>query len=728
MADLANVPPDSSGHVSMWADPAWKPGMNFTEWRRAQPQYLKDVPYNMQAAPKKTVGSKSPPTPLSIKTKPGGYLPPHLRGPCSSSGPDAKQETMPLPPHLRGRESKTPSVRQNSIPSQLRAVDSGNPKSQQVAQDPTLANNSSSTGPSIAETYDTISTIPQGTSITRTQVKPITMPSTLTTPNAQPSQHLQEQAFLESVGLLPRMSNTPPHLRGIENEPRHAPPKQMLSASTLDLSSQSFRLPQSSKKPHTLKPFLQEEALNRLIAQTGLPFHDPKRLSQMMIEELNNSSSKDNRKIDSAQAPAPSGPLAEKSRISIPSNISLSGRVSDAGIVESEKSRSALYPLRENIRARQGIDARELFLDWDGKTWMPPPVDWENDRGTFDDSFIPEYCKEWALGVEGSGQITNISGEGFRSGTHPINNGKLADPMPQPESHPDLRNCENEEKRRMQTAETESFRAKKRLEKRLRSQIVHQETSLPPYEPAQLVFPESNRYKPLIDIYLRPATNKDVSGMTAIFNHYAEEGILTEDQGPIVESVIRKLLSILEEENAPIVVAIKGHLPEPRFQRGKKTIILPQFELVVGFVFLRRHEYTLNDGDMGRSRYTSNLNIYVHPEYTRKGVGRSLMDRIFQCASATYSAKDGYDWYNPSEHPVYKSGGGRQCHQIVANYMTFNGDPNLEWVQKLLEEFSFKKVGTIESAGRSAPCARELKWLDAVIFQARASRAIEIYN
>lgn len=262
----------------------------------------------------------------------------------------------------------------------------------------------------------------------------------------------------------------------------------------------------------------------------------------------------------------------------------------------------------------------------------------------------------------------------------------------------------------------------------MKPQVAYQGASLPPYEPAQFVLPDTNLYRPLIDIYLRPATSKDVPGMTVVYNRYAEEGISTEDQEPVAESVIRGILPSFEQENAPVVVAIKGRLPEPIMQRGKEVIILPQFEQVIGFVSLNRHDYTFGCGHMGRSRYTSDLNIYVHPEYTRKGVGRSLMDRIFQCASSTYSAKDGYDWYNPNEHPVYKNGGGRQCHQIIAEYATFKGDPNFEWTQKFLEKFSFRKVGTIDSAGRSAPYARELKWLDVVIFQARASRAIEIYN
>lgn len=55
---------------------------------------------------------------------------------------------------------------------------------------------------------------------------------------------------------------------------------------------------------------------------------------------------------------------------------------------------------REVVRANQGKDAAQQLLDWDGKTWLPPPLDWENDR-SFDSSFVPAYVREWATTVRG---------------------------------------------------------------------------------------------------------------------------------------------------------------------------------------------------------------------------------------------------------------------------------------------------------------------------------------
>jgi hypothetical protein len=50
--------------------------------------------------------------------------------------------------------------------------------------------------------------------------------------------------------------------------------------------------------------------------------------------------------------------------------------------------------VKENVRASQGQDPKNEFLDWDGKTWRPAPVDWESDRGAFDNSFMPKYIQQ----------------------------------------------------------------------------------------------------------------------------------------------------------------------------------------------------------------------------------------------------------------------------------------------------------------------------------------------
>jgi hypothetical protein len=113
-------------------------------------------------------------------------------------------------------------------------------------------------------------------------------------------------------------------------------------------------------------------------------------------------------------------------------SVNFEDKVSDDGVIEQAK---------EGIRAIQGIDAATQLLDWDRKRWAPPPCDWENDRAGFDDSFIPEYVKEWRAEIPcGPSVQVNTACDEFILGKCPIDNDVLIDPIEQPESVPGMPN------------------------------------------------------------------------------------------------------------------------------------------------------------------------------------------------------------------------------------------------------------------------------------------------
>lgn len=139
----------------------------------------------------------------------------------------------------------------------------------------------------------------------------------------------------------------------------------------------------------------------------------------------------------SSATPAPQNATDKEFSISAHSlgELSLEDRVSNAGVnIEAEMAYDASRP-RENIRATQGIDPRKELIDWDGITWIPPPLDWETERPRFDPSFIPEYCKEWATDNPDF-PVFNMAAEGFLHGTKPVFNHKLGAAIAQPESVP----------------------------------------------------------------------------------------------------------------------------------------------------------------------------------------------------------------------------------------------------------------------------------------------------
>ena len=127
-----------------------------------------------------------------------------------------------------------------------------------------------------------------------------------------------------------------------------------------------------------------------------------------------------------------------------------------------------------------------------------------------------------------------------------------------------------------------------------------------------------------------------------IYNFYALNSIVTEDQFPITEEDVKFLLKTAQSEKLPIIVAVRGKMPLPsdtkplnRFAR-KGKVSLPQFEVIIGFAYAEKYCYGLGRGHDTRTRFTANLHFYAHSDFTRKRVGQSLLDRLIQCVSHGY--------------------------------------------------------------------------------------------
>ena len=118
-----------------------------------------------------------------------------------------------------------------------------------------------------------------------------------------------------------------------------------------------------------------------------------------------------------------------------------------------------------------------------------------------------------------------------------------------------------------------------------------------------------------------------------------EGSLATEDQNAVTEAQILKLIDYCKKEQFPVIVAVKGNPPPQPVvgHRGQSKMHLPQFEAIIGFAFAQTYSVGLSGLHNGRSRATLEVLFYVHPEYTRKGVGRSLLDRLLQCLSSSYA-------------------------------------------------------------------------------------------
>src|SRR4051812_33186735 len=144
--------------------------------------------------------------------------------------------------------------------------------------------------------------------------------------------------------------------------------------------------------------------------------------------------------------------------------------------------------------------------------------------------------------------------------------------------------------------------------------------------------------------------------------------MVTEDQAPVSVADFKQLLAHCTTDKLPFIVAVKGFLPEEPvsgIRKGRTKTVSPTNETVVGFAFAQAFNIGIGGLRTGRSRTTADVQLYVHSNYTRKGVGRCLLDRILQCLSFAYGAKDGYQWTNPGDDQVYKAGGSEYWHQLI---------------------------------------------------------------
>lgn len=232
--------------------------------------------------------------------------------------------------------------------------------------------------------------------------------------------------------------------------------------------------------------------------------------------------------------------------------------------------------------------------------------------------------------------------------------------------------------------------------------------------------PPSNPNTPLIPVYLRPARVKDIPGITALYNHYIQNSIITDDQEPVSEAQMLEFFKGLRKEFLPFIVAIKGEAPQKNQEVGN--------EFVVGYSCLIGNFGINTVATRGLRRFTSKINFFVDPNHLRKGIGRALLDRILSTSTSTHNGKEGYDWVVTEHESVQYNnigytGGGRRYHQLIIELpIEIKDDTFYPWFKEwLCRKFWFKQVALLDSVARTKAGRHDTRFLDIVIFQMEAS-------
>ncbi|KAF7937584.1 uncharacterized protein EAE98_001898 [Botrytis deweyae] len=371
---------------------------------------------------------------------------------------------------------------------------------------------------------------------------------------------------------------------------------------------------------------------------------------------------------------------------------------------------------KEGVRLSETKDAILTLCDWDG-TWCAPPI-WE-ERGAFDSAYIPSYIREWSNNVSPVQPVTitiDTSAEGFRSGEYVVNNVVLSKAPHHEPTIPDILNASDEQKRLHQTAAKNAAAYFQKVERARKAQEQSVIASNAHYERQMAEDPEPNTSAPKIEIYLRPATEADTKQILEIYNHYICESYIPEDQVPVTDNDILYLIQVTKKEKLPFVVAVKGCIPAKSTNPKVKTK-LPQYENIVGFGYTENRGCGITGKSNGRSRFTHNLHFYVHPEYTRKGIGGCVLDRLLVVSSRAWSSHGGYNWLNPDNDRSYGHGCGARCHQLIIEVPVKKDNLDYEWMKKFLRNFWFLDEIRLISVGRTSVLKSPVEWLDVVHFQ-----------
>ncbi|KAK1831701.1 hypothetical protein QBC39DRAFT_83497 [Podospora conica] len=265
--------------------------------------------------------------------------------------------------------------------------------------------------------------------------------------------------------------------------------------------------------------------------------------------------------------------------------------------------------------------------------------------------------------------------------------------------------------------------------------------------------PPHNLLSPRLPCYLRPARESDMEQIAEIYNWEVNKGIQARDSKPVAAEVFLDVFRQAEQLGMPFLVAVYGSARQPGRRRQENDVLTccirdpastatpdPKlFGKVLGFSYLSVWRPGVTGDLDGSSRATSQVNLFVHPQYKRKRLGTSLLDKIMSTIASAFFSTDAYDFVDPSLNPMYKPGssglGPRRFHKVYASFLvrTKVAEPrdakkqkeeehyedDLRWVGEWLTgQFRFENKTRFDMVHRT-PRSRPgpVQWLDEVVFE-----------
>lgn len=349
---------------------------------------------------------------------------------------------------------------------------------------------------------------------------------------------------------------------------------------------------------------------------------------------------------------------------------------------------------------------------WDGK-WNPAPVEWGL-RPAFDHSskdhieFMATWLEQNQVQAETNPIELNTEDPGFRAGTAPAAGGRtLGIPIDTKTHDTILPDDDFTKAKRHETANTaadmlkdrirapgskskEVYRveygskAERKAQREAHSALLEELEAVPSPHPAV------NPHMPKAKIYIRPVESADLRQVANIYNHYVDNSVVVPEMKRLNERQWAGRLADCRESNYAFLVAVQLVAKDGvNNRRGQQ-------ETICGFA------YADDYGDKENAwRYTCELQVYVGSWIVRKGVGKSLIDRMMVALDPEYIPRGAVRFNGGADAVRYEGGGVRVIRKVVITLPYAAKDENtLKWQKEWLSQWRFEQMGCLLGIGR----------------------------
>jgi len=333
--------------------------------------------------------------------------------------------------------------------------------------------------------------------------------------------------------------------------------------------------------------------------------------------------------------------------------------------------------------------------DWDGN-WMPAPVEWDarpsfnNVSAKFAASVHKWVEEESAKAVS----MVDVNQRGFLEGVSLGTGTEKAWEIIQEEDQGDTRLYPEDDYtptklEQTSTASMIAYTAKVEVkEKELKADRkamraankAHRETYVPP----------PNLNVPKANIFIRPAHVGDLNQIKDIYTWYISNTVVAPEREVLDRAAWQNRMQDVDDCKLPFLVAVTKNNRNNRNNRRYTNYR----EIIVGFGFA-----DLFAGQFDAFKYAVEMQVFVHHQHKRVGIGKTLVDRLLTALDPQHMSRSGTEFF--AENTLdYEQGGRRIVGRILATIpYDPNDDKDFQWQKKWLAEWDFDLVATLPKIG-----------------------------